>query len=543
MRPAGRGELDSLYFTYPHFAAPDREPARTREATDAVVIVGAGPVGLVAALTLATYGVRSLVIERKATFNDGSRAICIARASFHVLARLGAVDPFLDKALGWTKGRSFYRGRQILEFDMPHSADERFLPMYNLQQQYIEQFLHDAARRSPLIDVRWQSEAVGVAQDATAATLTISDPAGRYDLVTPWLLAADGARSTIRACLGKRLAGDNYEGRYVIADVKMHHDYPTIRRALFDPNCNPGGTVLIHRQPDDIWRIDYQLAEGADAAEATREAVVRRQVAGVLAEIGHAGDWQLEWWSAYSANTLALDDYRDGRVIFIGDSAHIVPIFGVRGLNNGIADAHNIGWKLARVISGSAGASLLDSYTPERRGATLDVFANATKTTRFMTPPTRGWQVLRDAALSLALTEAFARPFADPRQMTPHTYADSPLTTADRGAFAGGPPPGAASLDVRLADGRHLLDEMGPGFTLLLFGTHDAGALERAGRSLDPTIKILSAARAADRYAARPADAYLIRPDLHVAARWNAPTPADVATAIAHALGRPASLP
>ena len=493
MRPQGRGEFESLYFTYPRFAPPQRDAARTLEATDAVAIAGAGPIGLVAALTLARHGVRSIVFESKATYNDGSRAICVARSSFHILDRIGALGPFLDKSLGWTTGRTFYRGRQVLEFDMPHSADERFMPMYNLQQQYIEQFLHDAAARCPQIEIRWQSEVTGVTQSGSSATLTLRDPGGSYRLTAPWLLAADGARSPIRSMLGKRLKGANYEGRYVIADVRMDHDYPTVRRALFDPKCNPGGTVLIHRQPDNIWRIDYQLEDGASAEEATKEDVVRSEVAGVLREIGHAGDWDLEWWSVYSANTLALDDYREGRIFFIGDSAHIVPIFGVRGLNNGIADSYNIGWKLAKVVRGEAGEGILASYTPERRGATLDVFANATKSTRFMTPPTRGWTLVRDAALSLALTQDFARPFANPRQMAPYSYAASPLTIADEQPFDGGVPPGTHALDVRLADGSHLLDKPGLGFTLLVFGARlpaQVDALRMEGLALDAQFSV-----------------------------------------------------
>ncbi|MFD2857829.1 FAD-dependent monooxygenase [Seohaeicola zhoushanensis] len=155
MRPDGRGELDSLYFDYPHFAPPER-PAQ--EARAPVVIVGAGPVGMVAALTLARHGVRSVVLEQKETFNDGSRAICVSRSSYHILERLGAVGPFLKKALGWTRGRSFYRGQQILEFDMPDGPEQKYRPMYNLQQQYIEAFLFEAVAASDLIEVRWQSE-------------------------------------------------------------------------------------------------------------------------------------------------------------------------------------------------------------------------------------------------------------------------------------------------------------------------------------------------------------------------------------------------
>lgn len=536
MRPEGRGELDSLYFDYPQF----EPPANVADCDTAVVaIVGAGPVGLVAALALARGGVRSVVLERNSTFNDGSRAICIARQSFHILERLGAVEPFVAKALGWTTGRSFYRGRQILEFAMPHSEDEKYLPMYNLQQQYIEQYLWQAAARRPEIELRWQSEVTDIEDAEGGVTLQVTDPLRSYRLDAAWVLAADGARSVVRARRGLRLEGENYEGRYVIADVQMAHDYPTIRRALFDPACMPGATVLIHRQPDNIWRIDYQLGAGESAQEATREATVRSRVGAVLAEIGHGGGWELEWWSVYSANTLALADYRDGRVFFIGDSAHIVPIFGVRGLNNGLADAENIGWKLAMVINGGACSSLLDSYTPERRGATLDVFANASRSARFMTPPTPGWRLMRDAALSLALEHPFAGQFANPRQMTPYTYAGSPMTVVDDAAFSGGPIPGAVIPNQQLVAGDYLSDHLGTGFCGLLFTGPQwelAGELGELLAEFEPSLRILRVGPADDcrgntvpdpdgrlavRFDAVPGSFYLLRPDMYVYGRWR----------------------
>lgn len=532
MRPAGRGEHDSLYFTYPQFAPPAAEARGSGPVP--VAIVGAGPVGLTAALALAAEGVASVLIERKPSFNDGSRAICIARQSMYILENLGAVGPFLDKALPWTTGRSFYRGRQILEFHMPDAPGEKYRPMYNLQQQYIEQYLWQAVARNPLIETRWQTGVSGLAQDADGVTLTLEDPRGSYDMRAGWVLAADGARSTLRGLCGLRLAGENYEGRYVIADVRMAHDYPTMRRALFDPACRPGGTVLIHRQPEDIWRIDYQLRPGESAEEATREAEVRASVAAVLRDIGHDGPWELEWWSVYSANTLALDDYRAGRVFFVGDSAHIVPIFGVRGLNNGLADAQNIGWKLGHVLTGRADAALLDSYTPERRGATLDVFANAAKSTRFMTPPSHGWQVMRDAALSLALDFPFAGELANPRQMTPYTYADSPLTGPDDPTFGTGPRPGAVAADPPLSDGGHLSDRLG-GIVLLAFGDLPAGL------ALPDSVRVLALpaeGTAAEAFGAGPGTAYLVRPDMHVAGRWHRAERNAVEAAVARLLGK-----
>jgi 3-(3-hydroxy-phenyl)propionate hydroxylase len=539
MRPAGRGALESLYFRYPQFEAMRAPEADGRNIRHAVVIVGAGPIGLTAALTLARYGVGSVVLERNATFNDGSRAICVARSSMHIFERIGVVQPFLDSALGWTRGRSYYGDSEIYAFEMPHGDHERYLPMYNLQQQYIEQFLYDAVARNPLIDVRWQSEVTALAQTRDGATLQVASPRGDYELSATHVLAADGARSALRRMLGLRLKGENYEGKYVIADVKMAHDYPTERRAFFAPKSNPDSTVLVHKQPHDIWRIDYQLRDGEDEEEAIQEATIRAKVQSILSDIGHTGAWDLEWWSIYAANTLCLDDYRHGCVTFIGDSAHIVPIFGVRGLNNGLADAHNIGWKLAYVLQGKAPAALLDSYTPERRGATLDVFANATKSTRFMTPPSRGWTMMRNAALGLAVHHDFAKRFADPRQMQPYTYADSPLSTAS-------PRAGAAAANVQLSRGRHLLDLAGDGFTVI------AGAETHLNdarlKTIDPHVRLIGLddaavfdaddnATIARAYGLSATAAVVLRPDLHIAATLQQATSESVALALKRALG------
>ena len=260
---------------------------------------------------------------------------------------------------------------------------------------------------------------------------------------------------------------------------------------------------------------------------------MRASVAAVLAELGYTADWDLEWWSIYSANTLALDDYRDGRVFFIGDSAHIVPIFGVRGLNNGLADAQNIAWKLARVLAGTAGEALLDSYSPERRGATLDVFANASKSARFMTPPTPGWRLMRDAALSLALTHPFAGELANPRQMTPYTYADSPIVSADDPDFDGGPVPGAPMPEARVGAG-FLSDLLGSGFTLFTFG---AGLGETLADDDLTIVALQPGSEAAEVLGAGPGTAYLVRPDGHIAARWTRPSPAGVRAALNRSIG------
>jgi 3-(3-hydroxy-phenyl)propionate hydroxylase len=215
-----------------------------------------------------------------------------------------------------------------------------------------------------------------------------------------------------------------------------------------------------------------------------------------------------------------------------------VPIFGVRGLNSGLADAMNAAWKLAYVIRGWAPPTLLDSYSVERRGATLDVFRNATRSTLFMTPPTRGYQLLRTAALSLALHDVATRPLINPRQSRPYSYVDSPLTTPTTDIFEAGPVAGAPLINRRLGSDLFLLDRLGLGFSGLYFTA--SGEVPQQLRQLfeeltvgdevfQPII-ISSRSGGVDHtayldtvkaYGATEGTFYLVRPDRHVAARWQ----------------------
>jgi len=541
MKPRGKGRWESLYFDYPVFDAPPRAGLAT---SAEVTIVGSGPIGMVAALTLAHHGQRCVIVDDKHTFNDGSRAICVARSSLVAMQMLGIEAPFLEKSLPWLSGRSFFRGRQFLEFFMADSPEERHRPMYNLEQQYIEKFLYDAVADSPLIDMRWRTECTGMRETGDGLVLTLRDPEGEYELHSGWLLAADGARSPIRAMKGLRLKGQNFEGRYVIADIQMRNPVPVERFALFDPDARPGSTVLLHQQPDDIWRIDYQLRDDEDEDEALREDNIRAAVQRVLDECGYSAPWELEWWSVYSANTLLLDSYRHGRTIFIGDSAHIVPIFGVRGFNNGVLDGVNVGWKLAWHLAGKADEAILDSYDHERRRATLDVIEKSGKSAQFMTPRTRGFAIMRDAALSLALDFPFAGQFANPRNMTPYEYLDSPLTMADDADWTGSgrtgygwkgggvadlSRPGAAAPDARLETG-FLIDRFGRDFTLLAFG--ETPGLDALADDRVTVIRLAADSGAARVYGAGDGDVVLVRPDRFIAARWRHAGSADVTRAI-----------
>ncbi|MFD2498385.1 FAD-dependent monooxygenase [Rhizorhabdus histidinilytica] len=168
-----------------------------------------------------------------------------------------------------------------------------------------------------------------------------------------WVVAADGARSVVRQALGLKLQGDSYEGRYLIADIEVAGvERPVERHVWFDPPSNPGSTVILHVQPDGIWRIDIQLRD-EDGDEMLEEERLLPLLQAQLDMMGVTAGWTLVWKSIYRAHALTLDSYRHGRVMLAGDAAHLVPIFGVRGLNSGIDDAHNLAWKLALVAAGA----------------------------------------------------------------------------------------------------------------------------------------------------------------------------------------------
>ena len=471
---------------------PTKYPASTFESMTAtddalpVVVVGAGPVGMGVALGLAQRGIPVTVLEAADQVSFGSRAICISRHSLEVAARLGFGAELEKIVLPWVGGRSLYRDQQVLHFQMRNADHDVRPPMVNVSQSEFEQIMVDTIEANPLITLHWAASIAGVLRSDDEVTLEVDTADGTRHLRARWVVAADGGRSRMRELAGIRMQGNNYDGRYVIADIHWESELPAERTVWFDPPSNPGSTIIMHKQPRDIWRIDYQLDPSEDAELETREDRIRDRITRHLEWLRNDLPWTLEWHGFYSARALALEDFTHGRILFAGDAAHLVPIFGVRGLNSGMEDAETLAWQLAAVVNGNANPDLLQSYSVERHDAWRQNIANAGKSTLIMSPGSHGYRTTRDAILALSVTRPEFSHLINPRQSSATNARLSPLTwptPADSSGVAPGDP--VEDRRVVTRDGTETTLNMlrGSGFAVLGMNV-DAAALATAAATL-----------------------------------------------------------
>ncbi|MDJ0894564.1 MAG: FAD-dependent oxidoreductase [Alphaproteobacteria bacterium] len=523
-----------------------------------VVVVGAGPVGLAAAVDLAQREVPVVLVDDNDQVSTGSRAICWAKRTLEVMDGLGVADRMVAKGVTWSEGKVFHGDELLYSFDLLPEEGHKMPAFINLQQYYVEDYLIHRARKLPNLEMRWNNKLVGLTRGSDSVELEIETPDGRYRLVADYVVACDGANSPIRRMLGLDFEGKVFEDRFLIADVKMTASYPNERRFWFDPTFHAGQSALLHRQPDDVFRIDLQLGWDADPEEEKKpETVIPR----IKAIVGEDTSFELEWVSIYTFQCRRLGKFRHGRVIFAGDSAHVVSPFGARGGNGGIQDVDNLGWKLAAVLSGNAPERLLDTYDEERVFAADENLRNSSRSTDFMTPKSPASEVFRDAVLQLARDHEFARKLVNSGRLSlPAKLAGMSTMTPDAEGFAGGLGPGSPCEDAPVTnpDGTDgwLLRHVGGGdFTVLAFGEL-APVAQIAEMSGVPVVWIGSGTTplgvtklgdpqglAAKRYGAAHGAVYLIRPDQHVVARWRACTAADVIHARDRALARDTAEP
>jgi 3-(3-hydroxy-phenyl)propionate hydroxylase len=528
---------------------PSPEQRANKPAHHRVVIVGAGPVGLVCAADLALHGIQTVLLDDNNTVSVGSRGICHAKRTLEILDRLGCGDEIADKGVQWNVGRVYRGERELYSFDLQPESGHKRPAFVNLPQYSVEEALVNRVNDLQKTGLRWKNKVTSVKNFPDHVELQIETPDGIYSITCDYLIACDGARSPIRDSLGLSFKGQVFEDRFLIADVIMQADFPSERRFWFDPPFHPGQSALLHKQPDNLWRIDFQLGRDADAAlEKQPERVIPR----IKAMLGADVPFELEWVSVYTFQCRRMEKFRHGRILFAGDSAHQVSPFGARGGNGGVQDADNLAWKLSLVLNKKAPSNLLDTYHEERSYAADENILHSTRSTDFLSPQSKISQVFRDATLELAEQNPFARKLVNSGRLSvPATYSLSRLNTPDSGPFKCTLTPGMPAADALIMlNGKSawLIDLLPSGFTGLFFcGRH--GLLEDEVKTLhalliqpipiaaiivappSPSTKFQAPSRTlliddpegliAQRYDGKPGTYYLFRPDQHICARWR----------------------
>ncbi|WUI04487.1 FAD-dependent monooxygenase [Spirillospora sp. NBC_00431] len=527
-------------------------PVDGRGAMDPVIIIGGGPVGQTAALLLARWGVPVVVLDRRPARDlAGSKAICQQRDVLDVWAAVGA-GAVADEGLTWTTARTYYRGRELFSWSFADPGASPLPPFVNISQSRTEEILDAAIARVPHIDVRWGHEVVGLEQDATGVTVTC---AGGAVLRGPYVLACTGAHGgVVREALGLSFEGDSFDDQFLICDIRA--DLPgwqDERRFYFDPPWNPGRQVLIHPCPGSTFRIDWQVPPEFDLAAEEASGGLGRRIRQVIGD----RPYELVWHSVYRFHSRAVDRMRAGRVLLAGDCAHLVAPFGARGLNSGVLDAENATWKIAYVLRGWAPEELLESYQAERHPACLENLGITAATMRFLIPRDEEERRHRRATLEAAALdpERAARTVDSGRFAEPFWYVDSPLTTPEPGRpFTGRPPKGRShppipglilpDAPIAAAGATRLREIVRSGVTVLLCG--DAPGLADAARAATPSpvsVRTLAeldpGGELAELLGAEPGEAWVIRPDAHIAAILPRPDEASLCAAIHRALALP----
>jgi len=535
-----RYETAFQLYPYERVAAQDNPPQR-----HPVVIVGGGPVGMALALDLGQRGTPVLVLDDHDGVGQGSRALCFSKRTLEIANRLGVGQRLLNKGVQWNVGRVFHGDDKVFEFNLAPEGGHRYPAFINLQQPYFEKFVVDQIRAEQAkgmpIEIRGCNAVTGLTRHDDHVTLDVDTPDGPYQIEADWLVACDGASSPLRKMLGLTFDGRVFEDNFLIADVKMTADFPTERWFWFEPPFEGAGqSALLHKQPDGIWRIDFQLGWDIDRKAELDPARIRARVDAMLSsQSGKIPEYKLEWTSIYTFQCRRMKEFRHGRVLFAGDSAHQVSPFGARGANSGLQDTDNLSWKLNYVLNGQAPEALLDTYSTERAYGADENILNSSRSTDFLTPKSEISKIFRNAVLTLAKDHPFARPLVNSGRLSvPCVYDGLPLNGPDALNGPARSRVGATCPDAPFEDG-FLLDALTDGFVILAINTDAPDAVIDEGITAT-TLRIDAPNEAlAERYlGAADSAVYLIRPDQHVVARWPAYDETALRAALRRAVGK-----
>jgi 3-(3-hydroxy-phenyl)propionate hydroxylase len=543
---------------YPYVSSTDLNAEKAPH--HPVVIVGAGPGGLALAIDFASQGICTVVLDDNNTVSVGSRAICFAKRTLEIMNRLGCAQRMIEKGVLWKHGKVFFKEERVYDFDLLNEGDHQIPAFINLQQYYFEEYLVDKVAEFKEIDLRWKSKVIAIDSQKDSTEIRVSVPDGEYTLTCDYLVCADGANSGVRSMLGLESKGQVFQDRFLISDVVMKANFPTERWFWFDPPFHPNQSALLHKQPDNVWRIDLQLGSDADPEHEQQEHVIRPRIQAML---GPETEFDIEWASVYTFQCRKMDHFIHNKVFFVGDAAHQVSPFGARGANGCIQSAENLVWKVANVLKGQAPEALIETYNTERQQGAKENILNSTRSTDFITPKNHISRVFRDQTLRLAKKFGFARTLVNSgRLSTPCQYTDSPLNSVELDTFDSPLCPGSVPKDAPIGvygEQQWLLNQLGNQFVVLV--TLDTIGPEEISEIIKlsdiQNLKILVAGNAilpdvikskvtkidctkgvlVERYDLKQNTTYLFRPDQIVSGRWRQCMSQTVEKAMRRALG------
>ncbi len=540
-----------------------REPNAWQNRHFPVVICGAGPIGLALAVDLAQRGIQTLLVDKKTAVGKGSRAVTFARRSLEIFDKLGIGHQVVEHGIQWSKNRTWFGDEQVdIRQLQPEDGINR--PAYvNIQQYHVEDYLLSRANEFDNLTQRWGTRYLHHEQQGTQTTITFDDEDGEFQVHCDYLVAADGVHSPIRRGMNLSYDGRQFNDRFLIADVEMQADRPPERCFWFSPEFHEGYSVLLHQQPDNIWRIDFQLGWDSDPDEEVKPENITPRLKNMLGDT----PFSLKWASVYTFECRQMTKFVHDNVIFVGDAAHRVSPFGARGANSGFQDVENLAWKLEKIIKGRASDNLLQTYSTERVEAARQNLERSSRSTDFITPKSNQSLMFRDAVLTLAKRHQFARLLINSgRLYTPDTQpavdtdvAAEPITTFNQVR------PGEVCIDApilhhdkpnwllnilgnqttlmtalpvidthqtlqdtlsglkHLISRFHLIKEIDPDAQLVLIGENYQTAMNKLSTEEQADVHLITdnLNYIADRYVTTPGATWLIRPDNYVISAWQ----------------------
>ncbi len=487
-----------------------------------VVIVGAGPIGLSLAIDLAQRGIKSVVLDDNNIVSTGSRAICWAKRTLEIFDRLGVASKMMAKGITWETGRLFNGDKEVFSFNLLPDKDQKFPAFINLQQYYVEEYLIERCfELDDFIDLRFSSKVIDHTQNKENVVITVHCPEGDYHLKSSYMVASDGAESPTRKRMNLSFDGEIFDEHFLIVDIFMETppfktDRPE-RWFWFAPTFHDGQSALLHKQAENIYRIDLQLEENINRKNELDPERVRKRIIKVV----KSENFEIDWMSIYKFKCASLDRMVFDRIIFIGDSAHVVSPFGARGGNGGMHDVDNLGWKLASILKNISSEKILSTFNDERIEAAKENIANSSRATNFMTPKNKMAKIFRDQVLDLSLNNLFSRNLINSGRLSvPFKLGGLKLDNQ----FKDDPLLGSIYVDFPILDRKgnrlFLTDAITHGYNLLSFSKTKMNSTSNlnvmnVGEESDKDVNFVDfQGRGLERY--REDLSYLIRPDGYI---------------------------